>query len=780
MIATQKICRQCLFKHKKQYSLNLKSKNMKTFYSKIVSFAVVALALVATSCSDDLAAVDPIAVDNLSGDRTITFTATVEADTRGYASISLFDYYRIYAYNTVKGLFIDGAEMKFADNEWTIDATYEMPGSGTSYFFAVSDQAIENSGVAFVEDGADSYIDYTMPADVEDQPILLMAKSEESDGSSFVINFAFKYILTPVALEASGDYYTIEEVTISNYYNSAKFSFKADDDGNLSTDNITYPTSKDGSYTIAPDPGVTSGAITNATSGWLMMPPQSAIDMELDITSYHYDNEVKDTSDTNGVRSVVIPSTIDNPTLEMGSSYTFSISTNQIVTEEPKDDVYYADDSNDFTDEKSANCYMLHPTSEEQVFYIPVEERINTFWGNNGYENVSTNTLSSSSSWTPSILWGDVVALGDLAVERVTSENFDGGADVYSALKVTLPASYNEGNVVIAVKNSAGTILWSWHLWITSYNPDEVGTKVNDYNRTVTGGNIHRYADATFLYSDYINLTSSVWDSSDYVYGSSYDVYMMDRNLGATDASASGYGSNYSGRGALYYQYGRKDPFPGGSDPLVGDTQPGVTSSATTYTMTQAVNNPTTFVKVSSTSTEWMAVNTSNSNYTGFDTFWRDIKTKTDLYYYYDKSTNYYQYILEDEKDTAKSIFDPSPLGWKIPCLVTWANWSTSNLTRTASYIEYLPNTVAAKCYAVGYMRGSTGEVYASYTNTTSDSAVLMWANCSWYNTYVYYMGNLFYNYYSYNRTGSTTTYQAAYFNRSSGVPIRPVRDVEY
>ncbi len=729
---------------------------MKKIYGKIASLAAVALALVATSCSDDLAAVDPIAVDDLSGDRTITFTATVEADTRGYASISLFDYYRIYAYNTVKGLFIDGAEMKFADNEWTIDATYEMPGSGTSYFFAVSDQAIENSGVAFVEDGADSYIDYTMPADVEDQPILLMAKSEESDGSSFVINFAFKYILTPVALEASGDYYTIEEVTISNYYNSAKFSFKADDDGNLSTDNITYPTSKDGSYTIAPDPGVTSGAITNATSGWLMMPPQSTEGFVLDITSYHYDDGVKD-SDTNGVREAIIEG--DNiAQLEMGSSYTFFIGTNQIINE-TYDDVYYADDYNDFTDEESSNCYMLHPTSEEQVFYIPVEERINTFWGNNGYENVSTNTLSSSSSWTPSILWGDVAALGSLAVERVASDYFDGGSDVYSALKVTLPASYNEGNVVIAVKNSAGTTLWSWHLWITSYNPDGTETSVDSYTKSVTNGYIFKYQD----YSNWLFLVTSngfktdLWSSANYA---DSNIYIMDRNLGATANTASGLGTYYSGRGSLYYQFGRKDPFPGGSDTILGTSIPGSTSS--TYTMANSVNNPTNFVKTSNT--DWMTIN-SSSSYTGRDIIWRDPKFTG---YYEDLGYSIYVYM--EPITNNKSIFDPSPLGWKVPHWLTWSDF-TSDASLYSTYLSYKPGTQTTYYYASGYMQAST----ASVVGDTSDSAkwVLSWSNTPFYDSSAY-RGLGFY--YKYTSSSSKSTEFLFDCYRSMGLPVRPVR----
>ncbi len=559
---------------------------MNTILKKVTLLLMAALAVVATSCSDDLAAVDSIAVDNLSGDRTITFTATVEAETRGYTAISLFDYYRIYAYNTVEGLFIDGAEMKFADNEWTIDATYEMPGSGTSYFFAVSDQAIENSGVAFVEDGADSYIDYTMPADVEDQPILLMAKSEESDGSSFVINFAFKYILTPVALEASGDYYTIEEVTISNYYNSAKFSFKADDDGNLSTDNITYPTSKDGSYTIAPDPGVTSGAITNATSGWLMMPPQSTEGFVLDITSYHYDDGVKD-SDTNGVREAIIEG--DNiAQLEMGSSYTFKISTNQIASE-PEAENNYKDATNGYdyvgATGGDSNCYIIcRGGNSEIVYHIPIESRINLFWGDESelyYENVPANTIDENNRSEISIdqLWYDSVEDPEsegLEVDLVTT------ADGTKVMQVVVPAGYNnDGNTVYAVKNGE-TTLWSWHLWMTNYNPT----------------------------STYMN-----------------------RFVGQKESTAID--------GAMVYQFGRKDPFSAGH----------YTEEDSTTTVATAVQNPT--VRYGATVSTYFKRWSTDITFSTSSGVWADPAVGN-------PETN-------DAYRTYKSIYDPSPYGYRVP-----------------------------------------------------------------------------------------------------------------
>ena len=73
---------------------------------------------------------------------------------------------------------------------------------------------------------------------------------------------------------------------------------------------------------------------------------------------------------------------------------------------------------------------------------------------------------------------------------------------------------FKEGNAAIAAKDADGTILWSWHIWMTD-TPDEQ------------------------VYNNYAGT-------------------MMDRNLGATSAMPGTDGSY-----GLLYQWGRKDPFLG-------------------------------------------------------------------------------------------------------------------------------------------------------------------------------------------------------------------------
>lgn len=93
--------------------------------------------------------------------------------------------------------------------------------------------------------------------------------------------------------------------------------------------------------------------------------------------------------------------------------------------------------------------------------------------------------------------------------ELISSVSYSNGY-----VRFSTPETFKEGNALIAVKNSVGIILWSWHIWMTD-QPE-----------------IHAYANKAGM--------------------------MMDRNLGATSASAGDVESL-----GLLYQWGRKDPFLG-------------------------------------------------------------------------------------------------------------------------------------------------------------------------------------------------------------------------
>ena len=134
--------------------------------------------------------------------------------------------------------------------------------------------------------------------------------------------------------------------------------------------------------------------------------------------------------------------------------------------------------------------------------------------------------------------------------------------------------TFKEGNAVIAVKDASGSILWSWHIWLTDKPEEQVY-----YNNAGT---------------------------------------MMDRNLGATSASPGDFGAL-----GLLYQWGRKDPFLGSSsissstDAKSTITWPSaVSSNPSNGTIAYATANPTTFIKYNSNNYDWYYLGSSSTDNT--------------------------------------------------------------------------------------------------------------------------------------------------------------------
>ena len=143
----------------------------------------------------------------------------------------------------------------------------------------------------------------------------------------------------------------------------------------------------------------------------------------------------------------------------------------------------------------TANCYIV---SRGGVYSIlPVKGNSSVSVGSVAYAEVLWESFGTSE--TPKI--------GDLIEAALYSDG-----QIY----FKVPSAFREGNAVIAAKDASGTILWSWHIWLTDQPKEQVY-----YNNAGT---------------------------------------MMDRNLGATSAAPG----DVVARGLLY-QWGRKDPFLGSS-----------------------------------------------------------------------------------------------------------------------------------------------------------------------------------------------------------------------
>lgn len=280
-----------------------------------------------------------------------------------------------------------------------------------------------------------------------------------------------------------------------------------------------------------------------------------------------------------------------------------------------------------------SNCYMISPDAPHDLL-IPVK-RVNAFWGTSeGGLNVDY-MLSDGNNQGKVVKWKARVIKADSKQELITFTIDEGtSANDYIGLK----AMGKEGNVLIGIYDATSgeptadaKPLWSWHIWITKYNP---GGDINGIipaiaenpgKAEVEGGYIYRFGGIDN------NVTKD---------GSTQA--MMDRNLGAIGSTPEA-GAKANG---AYYQFGRKDPFIVNWDEIekigVSPSKEDIYSIHTKtqdggIPLTESVRNP--------------------------DVYYlrKDLQSKNWL----DSNRPELWYQKTDEK--TKTLYDPCPPGWRVP-----------------------------------------------------------------------------------------------------------------
>lgn len=210
-----------------------------------------------------------------------------------------------------------------------------------------------------------------------------------------------------------------------------------------------------------------------------------------------------------------------------------------------------------------SNSHIIQPMSTNVgiKYTVPAAVRINKFWQSDAgrqADDWEAHCIDGSNAWVAEVLWQDIKGKQVIKFcqeDGSLADQYAGAADEVSfSFVLTNDAVGSMGNILVGVRSADGDwtqedgYMWSWHIWITDYDPDEsVGSWVDGkYAYQVPGGNIHKYPsfEAIPMYSG---------------------KYIMDRNLGATRAES------YEGMkrehviqaNGTYYAYGRKDPFPG-------------------------------------------------------------------------------------------------------------------------------------------------------------------------------------------------------------------------
>lgn len=568
---------------------------------------------------------------------------------------------------------LDNRQLAYIDDEWQLlgEVTTWDSGDDNRYsFYGYSPYVTDDNGITPSIINGSLVIDYTMPTTCTAQPDLMVATpikdiETPSDGN---VALTFNHALSAIGFSVIGDATDIvKSISLRNIVPTARLTIA--DNGTITWQELSERATID--YTAGINENLLPELYTPTdlmlTDGYLMVIPQDIESVELVVVTYNTDSK-SNTSKT---------FTFENDEKwEIGMTYQYTINLA----------------SYDYTIEGTANCYMLHSTDTEQIIYIPVEGRINTFWRYYADDNETyKDKLSSADIWDVEVLWHDVEGgLSGFSAERVTSGFSPSKTVTYrsapdfttlgtrSAMKITLPANISEGNILLGV-TLEDEIVWSWHLWVTDYNPDAIVAQVSavasQYNYSVGGikGEVHRYGD------------NDLWGTG----GIYADKFIMDRDLGARSVE-------YSEKevGVLHYQFGRKDPFPvttvGGS---ISSNRRNEQVSFLT-----AAQNPTTFYTRSSYSYSWSIEGEAYSN----------------SYLWDDKNVPY----IPNPTAYSKPFFDPSPLGWKIPIYGTYTMLTDDNCKQNSNRDGLVYNDIAQFPYT-GYRSNNSGNVkdYGSQGN---------------------------------------------------------------
>lgn len=232
----------------------------------------------------------------------------------------------------------------------------------------------------------------------------------------------------------------------------------------------------------------------------------------------------------------------------------------------------------------AANCHVVKPGGTLTIKAVK---------GN------STTALEFDNA---TLVWQDAIGL----VSSVSGNGSEG-------VVVVRLADGKEGNTVVAARDG-DRIVWSWHVWVTDYDPE---------------ADIFEWTDANGITYKY-----------------------MDRNLGAL--SAEKYSKESLG---LMYQWGRKDPFPGGDD-VESQIQKRIYDINGNQIYMKIEERPT-YNDNTSTNLQ-LAIEHPDVFYGAPSSSWPVVDWLTDKAALQNND-------LWGGKTNAKTVYDPCPEGWRIP-----------------------------------------------------------------------------------------------------------------
>lgn len=315
----------------------------------------------------------------------------------------------------------------------------------------------------------------------------------------------------------------------------------------------------------------------------------------------------------------------------------------------------------------TANCYVIN-TAGTYTFPLVYGNGVNA----DGTENKKAYTGKTFVDYMGQLITSpyiynkytpkDAIILWQDAPNLITPSSVKLTADKHSIEFTINRSNICQGNAVIAVRDTNNVIMWSWHIWVTGHKIDP-----NYAYQTNNGGG--KFMEVPLGYVDPETRVSPVKRvihlkiKQDNAKG---DSAMVTINQ---DGITRAYGASVP-----YYQFGRKDPFPpsdglGNNDKPLYDVNLKMTTSPAFVQTYTTIREPTTFF------------------YTSSDDDWST-----------DHDWNMWNYNLSDAAAydntyVGKTIYDPSPAGFKLPFASGYAGCVNGYVSSTSNPSGFNVNT---------------------------------------------------------------------------------------
>lgn len=250
------------------------------------------------------------------------------------------------------------------------------------------------------------------------------------------------------------------------------------------------------------------------------------------------------------------------------------------------------------------------------------------------------------------IVWqdeADIITVNGIAKESVTVRNASGNNETFqvSYMTFTIPQDkICQNNAIIALKDDRGDTIWSWHIWTTN-DPSLLQPDIPIKNQT---GVTYK------LFPMY----SIGWvDTNSYMDRENVTLVLEQKSSGKTITLTVRQPEVRGLSNGCYYEFGRKDPFPRNQDNTPDGSGNFSVVQSNSTTLGTAIRNPGTFYHQSGSALAWMSG-------TGYYNLW----------------TGRYCDIahVDEGPQLIKTIYDPSPKGYKIPASNAFTGFSRTNV----------------------------------------------------------------------------------------------------